>query len=144
VSQFVYDTELDLLFDVLRRMPLFIEQRVEGHRTLWFVWNETTRGENFAEKWNSDANFPKAFFAWHRQAVVDLQQLAEFDGLDVITKHLGGAFGSSIASKIMADITGDVTSSRTAGRLRVAPSIGLTTAAIAATPVRANTFFGAP
>ena len=144
VSQFVYDTEFDLLCDVLRRMPLFIEQRVEGHRTLWFVWNETTRGENFAEKWNNDASLPKAFFAWHRQAVVVLEQLAELDGLDVVTKHLGGAFGQSIASKVMSGITANVTSSRTAGRLRVAPSIGLTTAAVAATPVRANTFFGAP
>lgn len=144
VSQFVYDTEFDLLCDVLRRMPLFIEQRAEGHRTLWFVWNETTRGENFAEKWNSDANLPQAFFAWHRQAVVDLERLAELDGLDIITKHLGGAFGPSIASKVMGGITANVTSSRTAGRLRVAPSIGLTTAAVAATPVRANTFFGAP
>jgi hypothetical protein len=144
VSQFVYDTEFDLLCDVLRRMPLFIEQHVEGHRTLWFVWNETTRGENFAEKWNSDANLPQAFFAWHREAVADLEQLAELNGLDVITKHLGGAFGPAIASKVMAGITTNVTSSRTAGRLRVAPSVGLTTAAVAATPVRANTFFGAP
>lgn len=144
VSQFVYDTEFDLLCDVLRRMPLFIEQRAEGRRTLWFVWNETTRGENFAEKWNSDPNLAQAFFAWHRQAVVDLEQLAELDGLDVITKHLGSAFGPSIASKVMAGITANVTSSRTAGRLRVAPSIGLTTATVAATPVRANTFFGAP
>lgn len=144
VSQFVYDTEFDLLCDVLRRMPLFIEQRAEGTRTLWFVRNETTRGENFAEKWNSDSNLPKAFFAWHRQAVADLEQLANLDGLDVITKHLGGAFGSTITSKVMAAITSSVTSSRTAGRLRVAPTIGLTTAAVAATPVRANTFFGAP
>ena len=144
VSQFVYDTEFDLLCDVLRRMPLFIEQLAEGNRTLWFVWNETTRGENFAEKWNSDSNLPQAFFAWHRQAVIDLEQLANLEGLDVITKHLGGAFGPSIASKVMAGITANVGSSRSAGRLRVAPAIGLTSAAIAATPVRANTFFGAP
>ena len=144
VRQFVYDTEFDLLCDVLRRMPHFIEQQSDGRRTLWFVWNETTQGENFAEKWNDDARLPQAFFRWHAQAVTDLEVLADLQGMDVISKHLGGAFGSSLATKVMNTLTAGVSENRSSGMLKVAPGIGLTTAAVAATPVRANTFFGAP
>ncbi len=73
-----------------------------------------SRGK-LCRKWNNDANLPQAFFAWHRQAVVDLEQLAELDGFDVITRHLGGAFGPSIASKVMAGITANVSSSPDCG-----------------------------
>jgi Second Messenger Oligonucleotide or Dinucleotide Synthetase domain len=144
VTQFIYDTEFDLFCDVLRRMPLFIEQRTDSSRTTWFVWNETTRGENFAEKWNADSRLPQAFYAWHAQAMTDIERLAELDGFDTVTKHLGGVFGSSIATKVMNGMTASITASRTAGRLRVAPVVGLTTAVGASTPVRANTFFGTP
>lgn len=144
VRQFVYDTEFDLLCDVLRRMPLFIEQQSDGRRNLWFVWNETTQGENFAEKWNDDARLPQAFFRWHAQAVTDLDHLADLQGMDVISKHLGGVFGSSLATKVMNSLTANVTQNRSSGLLKVAPGLGLTTATVAATPVRANTFFGAP
>ena len=43
----------------------------------------------------------------------------------------------------MASLTTDITSSRITGRLHIAPGIGLTSVAMASTPVRANTFFGA-
>lgn len=52
VMTFIYDDELQLLIDVLRHMADFIETRRVDGRLQWFVWNETTTGENFAEKWN--------------------------------------------------------------------------------------------
>jgi len=43
-----------MLCDVVRHMPVWIETRfVEGRRQ-WFIRNETTSEENFAEKWNKD------------------------------------------------------------------------------------------
>jgi hypothetical protein len=54
VGQFEYETELDVLVDVLKRMPSFIETTGRRGETGWFVWNPTTEGENFAEKWNKD------------------------------------------------------------------------------------------
>jgi hypothetical protein len=58
-----YDSEFELLFDVIRHMPDTIEiRRVDGS-VRWFIWNETTAGENFAEKWNRRPKRAEAFYA---------------------------------------------------------------------------------
>lgn len=62
VTHFIYDTEFDLLCDIVRHMPDSIESEVIGGARLWFIWNETTSGENFAEKWNRDPRRAEAFF----------------------------------------------------------------------------------
>ncbi|MBS0243289.1 MAG: nucleotidyltransferase [Proteobacteria bacterium] len=145
VTNFIYDTELDLLLDVVGRMPDFIEHQQTAAGPMWFIWNETTAGENFAEKWNRDPKLAKAFFAWHARAVLDLEELARAVGLDLLTKNLNRAFGSVPTTKVMAAMTRQVSDNRRDGLLAVAPRIGLCAAATAAvsTRVRANTFFGA-
>ena len=45
-----YDNELELLFDVAQHIPDTIEVRQIDGRDHWTIWNETTEGENFAEK----------------------------------------------------------------------------------------------
>jgi hypothetical protein len=145
VTNFVYDTELDLLLDVVGHIPDFIEHRQTASGPMWCIWNETTIGENFAEKWNREPELARAFFAWHARAMFDLEDLARNIGLDLLTKGLNRAFGAAPTAKAMAAMTGKVNDSRRAGMLAVAPRVGLCTAATAAvsTPVRANTFFGA-
>lgn len=144
VRTFTYDTELDLLFDVIRHMPDFIEARTGNGQTHWFVWNETTKGENFAEKWNADPKRAEVFFTWHARALSDISRLKDAEGLDGLKRHLGDAFGSGPAKAVVDAITNDISASRRAGTLGVAPRVGLVTgvAAATATPVRANTFFG--
>jgi hypothetical protein len=144
VAQCVYDTELDLLCDIVRHMPDTIETQVIGGRRVWFIWNETTSGENFAEKWNRDPGRAEAFFAWHRQALRDLQMLAATEGLDELSKSLRGAFGQAPVAKAMDSLTNAVSGARSSGRLGVAPGLGLTIGAPSATAVRSNSFFGAP
>ncbi len=144
VKTFVYDTELDLLFDVIRHMPDFIEARAANGKTHWFVWNETTQGENFAEKWNSDPKRAEVFFTWHARALSDISRLKEAEGIDGLKRYLGDAFGAGPAKAVVDAITDDISASRRAGTLGVAARVGLVTglAAASTTPVRANTFFG--
>jgi hypothetical protein len=97
VSNNDYDDELDLLYDVVRRMPGFIQTRAESGRKLWFIWNETTTGENFAEKWNAESARAEAFFAWHARALSDIEGLSSIEGLDQLMKSLGSAFGDRLA-----------------------------------------------
>jgi hypothetical protein len=75
VTNHQYDNELDLLFDVIRHMPDTIELRHVDGRDQWFIWNETTAGENFAEKWNRRPERAEAFFTWHTRFCSDLVQL---------------------------------------------------------------------
>lgn len=142
VTRNVYDSELDLACDVIRHMPSFIEERlVAGHRQ-WFIWNDTTEGENFAEKWNSDPRRAEAFFAWQRRLSADLDALSAVEGMDRLNKSLRDSFGQAPVDKVFDRMTDEVSSARRAGLLGVAPAVGLSVAATA-TQVRANTFFGA-
>jgi len=86
IRHFVYDSELDVVRDIIRHMPAFIETRMVGARRHWSIWNETTSGENFAEKWNNDPCRAEAFFAWHTQATADLDRLADIEGIDRLNK----------------------------------------------------------
>jgi hypothetical protein len=116
---------------------------VIGRRRLWFIWNETTGGENFSEKWNRDPHRAEAFFAWHGQALHDLEMLAATEGLDQLSKTLRGVFGQAPVAKAMDSLTNEVSGARSDGRIGIAPGIGLTIGAPCATGVRPNTFFGA-
>jgi hypothetical protein len=138
-----YDNEFELLFDVIRHMPDTIEIRhVEG-RVQWFIWNETTSDENFAEKWNRRPERAEAFYAWHKRLSSDLAQLEAVSGLDKLGDILKGLFGSRPATAAIDSLTERVSTARRAGNLSVAPAVGLSVSAIpVSTPVRDNTFYG--
>jgi Second Messenger Oligonucleotide or Dinucleotide Synthetase domain len=145
VSNREYDNELELLFDVIRHMPDSIEvSRVDG-RDQWFIWNETTAGENFAEKWNRRPERAEAFFTWHARFCSDLIKLETVVGVDRIGETLKDLFGRRPAGAAIDSLTDRVSTARRAGDLRVAPTIGLGVGTLAAsTPVQANTFYGSP
>jgi hypothetical protein len=143
VTRNEYENELELLIDVLRHVPDTIEIRQTPIGVQWFIWNETTAGENFAEKWNQMPELAEAFFTWHRRFCSDIEGLTAANGLDQLGEMLKGLFGPRPANAAIDLLTDRVTAARQSGRLRVAPSIGLGVGALAAsTPVRANTFFG--
>jgi hypothetical protein len=142
INNHVFDDEIDVVVAVLRSMPNFIS--FDGQA--WSIPNESTKGENFAEKWNAKPELAGAFYAWHRDCVRDLEQLLETVGRDRLQKSLAEAFGPSATSRAMQPLTERIASDRAAGRLAVAPGIGLTSTSSASRPtvVRPNTFFGAP
>lgn len=144
LSAFTYDTEFDLLCDVVRHMPAFIETRIAGGRTDWYIWNETTQGENFAERWCADPLRAKAFFTWHAKILSDLEALLGVHGLDLLHKRLSASFGSAPVTKALDTLTTGISAARSAGRLSVSAAVGLAAAGATSVPVRANTFFGAP
>jgi len=138
-----YDDELDLLFDVIGRMPDTIEMRRVNGRDQWFIWNETTEGENFAEKWNRRPERAEVFFTWHTSFCSDLVELKAVRGLDGLGNTLKSLFGSRPVNAAMDALTERVSTARRAGELHVAPAIGLSVGALpASTSVRANTFHG--
>jgi hypothetical protein len=137
-----YETELDVLVDVVRRMPSFIETRGRRGEDGWFVWNETTDGENFAEKWNHNPALAPAFFRWHLQALRAVEQLASTIGMDNVAKHLSEAFGD-VGTRAVRKLTENVSTARAVNHLAVLPGAGLVGITPRATNVRPNTFFGA-
>jgi hypothetical protein len=143
VTNCEYDHELDLLIDVIRHMPDTIEMRRVDGRDQWFIWNETTAGENFAEKWNRRPERAEAFFQWHARLSFDLSELERARGLDGLREALERLFGSRPANAAVNWLTERVSNARNTGDLVVVPAIGLAVGAMpTSTPVRGNTFFG--
>ena len=83
-TQFVYDHELDFVVDVPRKMPDMLETGVFEGRAVWFLWNQTTAGENFCEKWNEHAQRARTFSAWHANSLADFEH--------VVQTHPGASF----------------------------------------------------
>ena len=111
----------------------------------WSIWNETTEGENFAERWNAEPAYAKAFFDWHAAAMGDLERLTQSEGLDRLSEVLTESFGQEPTAEVMHALFASVAAARRTGTLALAASVGLTTVrTVGATSVRANTFYGAP
>jgi hypothetical protein len=110
-------------------------------RAVWYLWNQTTAGENFCEKWNKYPERAAAFFEWHRKVIADVEHLAGAQGLDQVRRLLGDIFGTAPANKAMDSLTERVDIARATNRLSVTKPAGLIVGtAASATPVRANTF----
>lgn len=143
VTSFEFDSELDLLQSIIRYMPDFIEEQPGLSGVHWHIPNETTAGENFAEKWNAEPALADAFFKWHARFSADLDGLVSLAGLDQLTKSLTALFGSTPARAALDALTGAVSGARAGGRLSVSPVAGLTATASVGSPVRRNTSYGA-
>lgn len=144
VDAFDFDTELDVVIATIRMMPHFIERPLVNGKPIWLVANETTRGENFAERWNTEPERAKAFERWHTQALADFERFAKLEGIDVLKTELAKAFGTREVGVVFGAQTKVISQARSDMTLFVAPAVGLTTAATPAyaTQVRRNTHFG--
>lgn len=145
VRRNIYADVFELIEDVIRCMPEFIRVDERNGKPFYLIENESTVGENFAEKWNQDARLSAAFYAWHKGVLASIGSLLQIEGSDQIGKHLSESFGVSRAQvqRIFGTHLTAVGAARTAGTLRVAPSLGIVTApAVGAVTVRSNTFYG--
>jgi hypothetical protein len=143
VANFEYGDELELVCDVFRRMPDMMQVDVVNGRQVWHLWNQTTEGENFCEKWNNDPRRAVAFHSWHAKALLDLETLAAAEGLDQMRRLLGSIFGTAPATKAIDALTERMNRARSGNLLSVGRAAGLIVGTAArSTPVRANTFFG--
>jgi hypothetical protein len=124
-------------------MPHFIERPVVQGRVIYMVPNETTEGENFAERWNSEPQRAKGFFQWQARALQDFENLASLDGQDVVTKSLSSSLGDGVVRKVIDARTSAVSDARAATKLFVTPAVGLSlTSSSGAVEVPRNTNFG--
>ena len=144
VDWYAFNDELELLVEVIRMMPHFINTGSREGRTTYAVWNETTTGENFADRWNVEPERAKAFYAWHKKALSDFEAVRDAVGLDVVITGSREQFGDRVVDRVMSKRNKSVSDARKSNVLFAAPAIGLTTspAAAAAVPVPKNDFFG--
>lgn len=143
-SRNTYDSELDFIIDVVRHMKDFIEIEYRNGKPYYIVQNETTVGENFAEKWNDDPRLPQAFQEWHGSLVKLLGEFEGAQGIDKVGKSLSTAFGQDAVSATFNRWVANVSNARVEQMLGIAPGIGLSVSPKSGVPVKQNSFFGKP
>lgn len=141
----IHNDEFDFITAVIRAMPSFIrvENTPEGHR--YFIVNETTTGENFADKWNSDPRLPEAFNGWHADLVSSIESLLLVEGMDQFADVLSRKFGAKkdgVRSTFVRHVN-QIGQARLNGALSVAPTAGLIVSpSLGSVALPKNTFFG--
>jgi hypothetical protein len=138
--QSVYESELDLLYEVLAKMNDFILIKYVNGKPEYLIPNETTVGENFAEKWNKHPERAEAFFEWQMSAMRDIEQFGRQTGMDRIRRNLMNRLGEAETTRAFNRYTKSINESRANGTLRVDPSAGL--GLTAGLYLRHNTIFG--
>lgn len=116
VTNNVFDSVYDLMLEVLGGMPDFI--KVNQQTAQFWISNPSQPDENFAEKWNEDANLANSFFTWHRKVLAEVKALAEQDveGLDKIGAVLENSFGRHAANQAIRAMSSSVKSSTAIGK----------------------------
>lgn len=143
VQRHTFADELEVLIDTIRLMPVFIERPLEDGRQIFAVWNETTQGENFAERWNDEPARAEAFYEWHTKALADFEALRDLVGLDTIVGTMKDSLGDKLVARTMNRRMENLGESRNSGALVLGAGVGLTTQnAAASTPIPKNDFFG--
>ena len=137
-----YVNELDLLMDILEGMEIFIEIYHFNGKRLYVVPNDTTAGENFAEKWNTDPRLAEAFYEWNEAAISLINNLWTLEGWDVITAKMSESFGAKVVHSAADKFTQAINDARKNKALSVIPGIGIGIAANKGIKVPRNTFFG--
>jgi hypothetical protein len=136
-----YDHDLDVLVEAVKGMPNFIQVTYVAGQKVYVIPNETTAGENFAEKWNEDSRRAEAFYEWHENLLENLESFVMAEGEDSVSARLSEAFGSSVVDPVFAEINRAVGAARAARALGILGAAGLSTA-VRAAPIRGNTFYG--
>lgn len=135
-----YANELDLLMDILEGMEIFIETYYFNGKQIYVVPNDTTEGENFAEKWNTDPRLAEVFYEWNEAAISLINNLWTLEGWDVITAKMSESFGAKVVHSAADKFTQAINDARKNKTLSVIHGIGF--AANKGIKVPRNTFFG--
>lgn len=136
-----FDSEFDVLFAIISGLPQFVERRMINERSFeYWVPNETTAGENFAEKWNNNFALYQAFDGWQKKALQDFGALAESEDAPKTFHMLEACTGNTTSRVVQSLVTERISRNRVGNLLRTS-SLG-TINLVAGGSVKANTFFG--
>ncbi|EOG1982820.1 nucleotidyltransferase [Proteus mirabilis] len=144
----VYDTDFDVILDVLELMPQFITVTNGNYHVL----NPSMYSENFAEKWNivegsKGEKLKYNFFQWHKAAIENINEIATSDGEDELLDNLSKYFGERPVTAVHKAIMEKINTARSQSNLNVRPitgalSVGAISTSAVAQPISQNTFYG--
>lgn len=139
LSGIEFDSFLSVLKAVVTEIPNHIQVRITEKGEEFYIPNETTRDENFAEKWNSDPLRAKEFYAWHNELTLSLAALNQPAPLYKFQESLKLFFGEEPVTHYFNEQLNSTNTARNKNKLSVNATSGITTSAGIAIPN--NQFF---
>jgi hypothetical protein len=100
-----YQNEADLFEAITNIISGMTDPKnIKGQGEKYYIPNPTNKEENFADKWNEDANLPKAFLAWLDQLKADMEMAIEQRELSDIKKLLGRILGTRVVGTVFSKL----------------------------------------
>lgn len=132
-------TIFDALDNIVRKMPMYIEDRMG----VKWVANPVNPEENFADKWQKEPKKEQNFYLWIEQLRSDLNVLMadSGQGLPKLSTTMKQMFGETLASTVFSKYGGSSKDSSSNGTLKMAATTGML-GAIGRTTVASHNFFG--
>lgn len=89
----LYSSAIEVALEIVERMPKFIQKGLSGIHVDNPALNGA-RGENFADKWNSDNGLrEQEFDTWHARLMADLEALFSEEYSKRSENRIRGVFG---------------------------------------------------
>lgn len=127
-----YSCPFEMMKDTVKLMSTFIK-----HDNQYKVLNPTNDNENFAEKWNDDIRYVKAFAIWQEAAYNALIELQEAK-LHEIGSILEKSYGKDSCNNVLKSLSEKVNEDRENNIL----TTGIIASTSATNSVQANNFYG--
>ena len=134
----VYPSLLDFAIAVVDDMPTHIKVFDIAGLPFYMIENPAVEGENFSDKWNSDATLPNAFDRWHSTIRAELRAFRQAtlgnDGTKVLIEKTAAIYGqqpANLAAREIASRTGDM---HRAGAIHITPALSIGATGIKAKP----------
>ncbi len=134
----VYPTLIDFAIDVVDDMSNHIRIFEHVGNPFYVIENPAVQGENFADKWNSDAKLATAFREWHGRIRADLRAFKQAtlgnNGTKLLIEKTASLYGqqpANLAAREMGTATGNLHRS---GAIYITPTLSLGTSGVKARP----------
>ena len=117
------DNILDALNNILSNSIKWIEDNKKDGE--YYIENPSSKGENFADKWNEHPERAKAFYAWIRQATKDLIDAKVYENNRIdMGKHVSTVFGENTSRGVFSAMAQKDQQDMKKGTLKVATATG--------------------
>lgn len=133
---------LEALIDVIDRMHLFIEHKLDQDtgEPYRFVGNPVNKTENFADRWRDTPAKERKFNDWLKKVKFDISNATEQNGQHNIIRTLSESFGDSAVKKTFSNIGNRKQLLTGQGNNRFDAAVGLSSAGASA--IKPHNFYG--
>ena len=133
---------LDALLDVIDRMHLFIEDKLDHdtRESYKFVGNPVNKSENFADRWRDTPAKERKFNDWLKKVKADILNATLQTGQHNIINSLSESFGENAVKKTFSNIGDRARLLTEQGNNRFDAKFGLSTAG--ASTIKPHKFYG--